>query len=376
MTIYEDGNPDADTVLIQLTGDHELSVLENEVWEIRKRTSIDFRFLAAKVDDWNHELSPWKAPAVFGNEDFGDGAARTLEQILSLCTDKSKTYYIGGYSLSGLFSIPWEKYYIRFEEPDCEIVPVGCVLTMVGTGSEMNGGAVITNHDQKMKIGHVFGDTVMPKFAILNPKFTFTLPKEQMVAGIYDIFNHICEQYFSGEDDNTSDYISEALMKSVIHSSRIAIQNPEDYEARSNIMWAATWALNTLVSRGKSTDWMVHMLGQAVGAYTDATHGMTLSAVSLPYYQYIMPYGLSRFCRFAVNVWEVNPAGKSDEQIAREGLSCMEGWMKELGLAMNLHELGVTEEMLDGITNGTIIMEGGYKVLNHDEVLNILKNSL
>ena len=184
---------------------------------------------------------------------------------------------------------PWEKYYIRFEEPDCEIVPVGCVLTMVGTGSEMNGGAVITNHDQKLKIGHVFGDAVMPKFAILNPKFTFTLPKKQMVAGIYDIFNHICEQYFSGEDDNTSDYISEALMKSVIHSSRIAIQNPEDYEARSNIMWAATWALNTLVSRGKSTDWMVHMLGQAVGAYTDATHGMTLSAVSLPYYRYIMP---------------------------------------------------------------------------------------
>lgn len=127
---------------------------------------------------------------------------------------------------------PWEKYYIRFEEPDCEIVPVGCVLTMVGTGSEMNGGAVITNHDQKLKIGHVFGDAVMPKFAVLNPKFTFSLPKQQMVAGIYDIFNHICEQYFSGEDDNTSDYISEALMKSVIHSSRIAIQNPEDYEAK------------------------------------------------------------------------------------------------------------------------------------------------
>ena len=93
MTIYEYGTPDADTVLIQLTGDHELSVLENEVEEIRKRTSIDFRFIAAKVDDWNYELSPWKAPAVFGNEDFGDGAARTLEQILTLCTDKSKTYY-------------------------------------------------------------------------------------------------------------------------------------------------------------------------------------------------------------------------------------------------------------------------------------------
>ena len=272
---------------------------------------------------------------------------------------------------------PWEKYYVRFEEPDCEILPVGCVLTMVGTGSEMNAGSVITNKKTKQKTGHVFaGEKVMPRFSVLNPKYTLTLPHYQMVAGIYDIFNHICEQYFSGEDDNTSDYISEALMKSVIHSSRIAIQNPEDYEARSNIMWAATWALNTLVSRGKSTDWMVHMLGQAVGAYTDATHGMTLSAVSLPYYRYIMPYGLSKFCRFAVNVWEVNPAGKADEQVAREGLSCMEVWMKELGLTMNLHELGATEEMLHGIANGTIIMEGGYKVLNHDEVLEILKNSL
>ena len=271
---------------------------------------------------------------------------------------------------------PWEKYYIRFEEPGCEIVPVGCVLTMVGTGSEMNGGAVITNHEQKLKIGHVFGDQVMPKFAILNPKFTFTLTKPQMAAGIYDIFNHICEQYFSGEDDNTSDYISEALMKSVVHSSRIAIQNPEDYEARSNIMWAATWALNTFVSRGKSTDWMVHMLGQSVGAYTDATHGMTLSAVSLTYYRHIMSYGLAKFRRFAANVWGVNTDGKSDKQIAEEGLSRMEGWMKELGLVMNLRDLGATEEMLRGIATGTFIMEGGYKVLTHDEVLDILKASL
>ena len=165
-------------------------------------------------------------------------------------------------------------------------------------------------------------------------------------------------------------------MKSVIYSSRIAIQNPEDYEARSNIMWAATWALNTLVSRGKSTDWMVHMLGQSVGAYTDATHGMTLSAVSLPYYRYIMPYGLAKFRRFAVNVWAVDTSGKTDEQIAEEGLSCMEGWMKEMGLAMNLRELGATEEILDGIADGTLIMESGYKILTRDEVLDILKTSL
>ncbi|MDO4281312.1 MAG: iron-containing alcohol dehydrogenase, partial [Peptococcaceae bacterium] len=172
---------------------------------------------------------------------------------------------------------PWDKYFIRFEEPSCEIVPVGCVLTMVGTGSEMNAGAVITNTETKQKIGHVFADeAIMPRFSILNPVYTMTLPYKQMVSGIYDIFNHICEQYFSGDDDNTSDYISEGLMRSLLHSSRIAIKNPEDYEARSNIMWTATWALNTLVAKGKSTDWMVHMLGQAVGGYTNATHGMTL----------------------------------------------------------------------------------------------------
>lgn len=272
---------------------------------------------------------------------------------------------------------PWEKYYLKFEEPDCEIVPVGCVLTMVGTGSEMNAGAVITNHESRMKIGHVFADeNIMPKFSILNPKYTLTLPHYQMVSGIYDIFNHICEQYFSGEDDNTSDYISEGLMKSLIHSSRIANKNDQDYEARSNIMWTATWALNTLVAKAKSTDWMVHMLGQAVGAHTDATHGMTLSAVSLPYYRYIMPYGLAKFKRFAVNVWDVDTEGKTDEQVALEGLAAMESWMKELGLVMNLTELGVAPDMVEGIADSTLVMDGGYKVLEREEIVNIIRQSL
>ena len=271
---------------------------------------------------------------------------------------------------------PWEKYYIRFEEPDCEIVPVGCVLTMAGTGSEMNGGSVITNHEQHLKIGHVFGDDVMPKFSILNPRYTMTLPKYQMVAGIYDIMNHICEQYFSGEDNNTSDYISEGLMRGLIHASRIAVKDTQDYEARSNIMWTATWALNTLVSRGKSTDWMVHMLGQSVGAYTDATHGMTLAAVSLPYYRYIMPYGLKKFARFATEVWGISPDGKTDEQLAEAGLAAMENWMKELGLVMKISELGVTDDMIEGIADGTIILDGGYKVLDRDEVVKVLKASM
>lgn len=203
-----------------------------------------------------------------------------------------------------------------------------------------------------------------------------TLPHRQMVSGCYDIFNHICEQYFSGDDDNTSDYISEGLMKSLIHSSRIANKNPQDYEARSNIMWTATWALNTLVAKGKATDWMVHMIGQAAGAVTDATHGMTLAAVSLPYYRYIMDAGLPKFVRFAKNVWDIDAEDKSDKEVAEEGLKAMESWMKELGLAMNLRELGATDEMVEDIVNGTIILDGGYKVLTKDEVREIVKASM
>ena len=271
---------------------------------------------------------------------------------------------------------PWEMFYERFEEPSGRIIPVGCVLTMVGTGSEMNGGSVITNTDKKMKVGHVFGEALYPRFAILNPEVTFTLPEYQMKAGFFDIMSHILEQYFSGEDDNTSDYIMEGLLRSLIHSTRAAVRNPRDYEARSNIMWTATWALNTLVAMGKSTDWEVHMIGQAVGAHTNATHGMTLSAVSLPYYRYILPYGVKKFARYAVNVWGIDPAGKADEQTALEGLEAMERYMREIGLVMNITELGVTESMIDGIADSTLIMTGGYKVRTRGEVVEILRRSL
>ena len=272
---------------------------------------------------------------------------------------------------------PWEKYYLKMEEPDCEIVPVGAVLTMAGTGSEMNAGAVITSPKDKLKIGHVFQNVnVMPRFSIMNPDFTMSLPHYQMAAGIYDIFNHITEQYFSGEDDNTSDYIAEGLMRSLIHASRIANIDPNNYEARSNIMWTATWALNTLIAKGKSTDWMVHMMGQSLGGVTNATHGMTLAAISLPYYRYIMPYGLPKFVRFAKMVWDVNPEGKSDTEIAEEGLSRMEEWMQELGLVMHAGELGAGEKDIEDLVRGTFILDGGYKKLTKEEAAEIFRASL
>lgn len=271
---------------------------------------------------------------------------------------------------------PWDVYYERWEEPTCEVVPVGVVLTMVGTGSEMNGGAVITNRERGLKLGHVFGTEVFPRFAILNPEYTYTLPRYQMVAGIFDIMNHITEQYFSGEDDNTSDYLAEGLMRSLVHASRVAVREPENYEARSNIMWCATWALNTLIAQGKTTDWEVHMLGQAVGAVTDATHGMTLSAVALPYYRSVMAYGMPKFARFARAVWDVDATGKTEEEVARAGLDAMEAWMREIGCVMDLAELGCSEGMLDELADGTLVMEGGYHVLSREEIVEVFRAAL
>lgn len=270
---------------------------------------------------------------------------------------------------------PWKKYFLDFADVDNEVVPVGCVLTMVGTGSEMNGGSVITNHAQKLKIGHMFGENVFPKFSVLNPEFTYTVPEYQMISGIYDIMSHILEQYFSGTDDNTSDYVMEGLLRSLIHSANAAVVDPYDYEARSNIMWTATWALNTFIAKGKATDWEVHMLGQAVAAYTDATHGMTLAAVSMPYYRYIMPYGIEKFKRYAIHVWNISPEGKSDAEIASEGLDAMENWMKKIGLVLNITDLGATREMLDGIVKSTLVMDGGYKVLGKEEIRRIIEQS-
>ena len=272
----------------------------------------------------------------------------------------------------------WERFWVKQDDPKPgeRIIPVGAVLTMAGTGSEMNGGSVITNHATKMKIGKVFGEEVMPKFAVLNPRYTFSLPHRQMVAGIFDTMSHIMEQYFSGDDDSTSDYLAEGLMRSVIASSRVAVKDQENYEARSNLMWSATWALNTLIGEGKSQDWMVHMIGQAIGAYTDATHGMTLSGVSEAYYRHIMKYALKRFARFAHVVWEIPTEGKSDEQLASEGIDALAAWIKEIGAASEITSLGVTEDMLDGIADATIILTGGYETLNHAEIVEILRKSL
>ena len=272
----------------------------------------------------------------------------------------------------------WDTFWLKQQNPPAgqKILPVGCILTMAGTGSEMNAGTVITDAEQTFKVGRVFDDRLMPKFSILNPKFTMTVPLNQMKAGIYDIMNHIMEQYFSDFDDNTSDYLSEGLMRSLITASRIAVKNPQDYEARSNIMWTATWALNTLIGLGKTEDWMVHMIGHSLGAWTHAPHGYCLAAVSMAYYRRAMQNGMPKFVRFAKNVWDIQGVFLTDDEIAEAGLEALMNWMLEIGLPLTIREIGATPDMIPGITGGTICYPAGYMDLKPEDITEILKESM
>jgi len=281
----------------------------------------------------------------------------------------ASVYYEGDY---------WQEFWLDGHQPQPEqkILPVGCILTMAGTGSEMNGGCVITDAEKNFKTGHVFDSRLMPKFSILNPRYTMTVPVEQMKAGIYDIMNHIFEQYFSDFDDNTSDYISEGLMRSLIVASRAAVKDPQNYEARSNIMWTATWALNTLIRCGKSEDWMVHMIGHSLGAWTHAPHGYCLAACSMAYYRRAMEQGLPKFARFARNVWGINGDGLSERELAEAGLEALRNWMTEIGLPLTITEIGATAEMIDDIVSTTVIFPAGYLDLKAEDIKEILKESL
>lgn len=282
--------------------------------------------------------------------------------------DCSKAILVSAYAKGD----PWKRYWIDCEPVDNKVVPVGSILTMTGTASEMNGGSVITNEGEKIKTGRVFDASVYPKFSILNPEYTYSVPERQMVSGIFDIFSHLMEQYFSGDDDNTTDYVIEGVIKSLIKSARAAKKDPRNYEARSNIMWCATLGLNTVTGVSKTQDWEVHMIEHQLGAYTDCPHGLGLAVISVPYYRYIYKYGLDKFVRYAENVWGVDATGKTKEEVALQGIDKLAEFIKEMGIPTTLRELGATEEMLPLIAK-TTVKGGGYKQMDESDILTVLK---
>ena len=269
----------------------------------------------------------------------------------------------------------WDYFYMNYNPPKNKI-PFGTIVTMVGTGSEMNGGSVITNEDVKIKTGVVYPN-MLPDFSILNPEYTYSLSKFQMVSGICDMMSHIMEQYFSKPDtDNVSDDLSEALMKNIIKNAYICIENPSDYNARGNIMWDATLALNTLIGCSKEGDWEVHNIEHQLSAYYDVAHGMGLAAISPSYYRHIIDFGLSKFKKFAINVFGVSTDNKTDKEIALEGINKLEKFFKNIGATTTLRELGITnKEELNEIAKTCFVSNSAYKVMSIDDIKAILQNA-
>ena len=271
----------------------------------------------------------------------------------------------------------WEDFWARPGVIDFEPLPLGVVVTVAGTGSECNGGAVITNEECKIKTGRDY-PACNAKFAMLDPAYTMTVPLRQTISGGFDILSHIMETYFSEpNEDNVSDNISEALMKSVIHNLREVIKNPKDYTARSNLMWAATMAENRIIKLGKRCDFQCHQMEHQLGAYTDCNHGEGLAVLHPIYYRHIYKDGLPKFIRFAENVWNIPRDGMSDEELAKSGVKSLAMFIAEIGLPTTLTELGITDEALLGeVADSCNIAPGSYKKMTAEEIRQILKESI
>lgn len=268
----------------------------------------------------------------------------------------------------------WADFWARPGIIDFNPLPLGVIVTVAGTGSEMNGGAVITNEERKVKTGRDY-PKCNARFALMDPTYTYSVPEKQMVSGGFDILSHIMETYFSEPDEeNVSDDISEALMRGVIRDLRAAVRNPEDYNARSNLMWESTMAENRIIKLGKQMDFECHQMEHQLGAYTNCNHGAGLAVLQPVYYRHIYREGLSKFQRFAVNVWGISPEGKTAEELARAGVEALADFIREIGLPATLRELGVDETTdLKVIADSCNLAPGSYKKMTHEEILKIFR---
>nr|WP_300306485.1 iron-containing alcohol dehydrogenase [uncultured Anaerostipes sp.] len=265
----------------------------------------------------------------------------------------------------------WEMEFDQGTYPS-NFLPMGAIVTASGTGAEMNNGAVITNEERKIKGGMLgaFAD-----FAVLDPELTMSLPMKQVISGAFDTLSHCMETYFGQpQEDNLSDDINEAIMKSVIQNIRILLKDEKNYHARSELMWASAMGENGILKIGKVTDFQAHQIEHQLGAYTDCNHGQGLAVIHPTLYRHIYKEAAGKFARFAKEVWGISGEGKSDEQTAAEGIDALEAFIKEIGMPSTLKEMGIKDkEMLRKVADSSNVTAGCCKKLTADEIFEILE---
>ena len=229
-------------------------------------------------------------------------------------------------------------------------MPIGAVLTIAAAGSEGSNSCVITQENGNMKWGSPKSDLIRPRFAVLNPRYTCTLPAFQTACGAVDMFSHICERYFSNTPDVAlTDRLCEALLKTVVDAAPRALANPNDIAARSDLMWTSTLAHNNSVGVGRDQDWASHQIEHELSAFYDCAHGAGLAVVIPAWMEYVMPRNVSRFARFAVNVFGVEMDYACPERTAKEGIRRLRTFFHELGMPSTLAEVGGREEDIPAI---------------------------
>ena len=268
----------------------------------------------------------------------------------------------------------WNYEYAEHGQPT-EFIPMGAVVTAFGTGAEMNNGAVITNTEKMMKspLWGAFYD-----FAILDPAYTMTMPMKQVISGAFDSLSHCMETYMgSPRTVNLTDEINEATQRNIIRNIRETLKNPSDIQARSELVWAAAMAENGMLKIGKVTDFQCHMLEHQLGAYTDCNHGQGLAALHPALYRHMLPEAEAQFARMAVEVWGIDPTGKTREALANAFIDALSAFIREIGLPATLGEMGITADTdLRAIADTTILTGGCCKRFTHDELYEIIKESL
>ncbi len=272
----------------------------------------------------------------------------------------------------------WDLEMVRHKMPAKAPIPLGAVVTASGTGAEMNGGAVITNEEVKIK-GGMFA--AAPRFAVLDPAYTLTLPRMQVLSGAFDTLSHAMETYFGRSDrDNVSDEVAEAVMRSTVTNMRTLLGDLNDYTARSNLMWTSAMAENGILKVGRLTDFECHQIEHQLGAYTDCNHGQGLAVIHPAYYRHIYKSAVPKFTRFARNVWGIDPAGKTEEEAAQAGILALEAFILECGLPTKLSQLRsraeITPALLRQVADSCNLLPNGYKQLTRDEVYDILMECL
>lgn len=269
----------------------------------------------------------------------------------------------------------WQDLYM---EGQCisRAVPIGVILTMPATGSEMNSGTVISHWDKNLKMG--YGSPVLfPLFSILEPRLTMTMPREQVVYGAVDMISHVFEQYFSPpDDDNLTDDLCEALLRNIRVNLDRALADLSDYQARSNLMWDATMALNGLLRLGKEEDWQSHQIEHALSAWHDIPHGAGLAIVHPNLLYYMRKEAEHKLARYAVRVWDIDPAGKTEEELALAGIRATRDYFNAIGAPATLGDVGIPAGAIDDLADTTKLIRTGYKKLGRDDVKEILKLSL